>query len=298
MHAAPAQPILYSFPDSDGLIKDLASFILKAQFDAIDKRNRFTLALSGGSLPKMLKGLIGNEQVEWNKWHIFFADERVVRLDHPDSNYKLCQDELFSKIPQIPKENIHAINVKHIVHKGLEKKKTEPSSEGTPKSPRHVKATPEEIDAFLDNLSEDLLEEVAEDYETQLIQEFAMKDSARFPVFDLIMLGMGPDGHTASLFPGHPLLSEEERWVAYITDSPKPPPKRITFTYPVINHAAKVAFVASGAGKQDMLQAILDRPEEGLPSSRVRPKNPGAVYWFVDDAAAGKTLYGRAQFKL
>lgn len=68
MHAAPAQPILYSFPDSDSLVKDLASFILKAQFDAIDKRNRFTLALSGGSLPKMLKGLIGNEQVEWNKW--------------------------------------------------------------------------------------------------------------------------------------------------------------------------------------------------------------------------------------
>ncbi|KIO30831.1 hypothetical protein M407DRAFT_146106 [Tulasnella calospora MUT 4182] len=299
MHnATPSPPILYSFPDSDSLIKDLAAFILKAQFEAIDKRGRFTLALSGGSLPKMLKGLIGNEQVEWEKWHVFFADERVVRLDHPDSNYKLCQDELFSKIPQFPKKNIHAINVKHIVREGLYGKKAETSNDGTPKSPRHGKATPEEIDAFLDNLSEDLLEEVSEDYENQLIQEFAMKDSARFPVFDLIMLGMGPDGHTASLFPGHALLSEEERWVAWIADSPKPPPKRITFTYPVINHAAKVAFVASGAGKQDMLQAILDRPEEGLPSSRVRPKSPGAVYWFVDDAAAGKTKYGRAPFKL
>ncbi|KAG8999828.1 suppressor of los1-1 [Tulasnella sp. 427] len=298
LNAVPSQPILYSFPDADSLVKDLASFILKAQFEAIDKRGRFTLALSGGSLPKMLNGLIGNEQVEWEKWHIFFADERVVRLDHPDSNYKLCHDELFSKIPQIPKKNIHAINVKHIVHKGLHDKKSEISQDGSLKSPKHGKATPEEIDAFLDTLSDDLLEEVSEDYEEQLIQEFAMKDSARFPVFDLIMLGMGPDGHTASLFPGHPLLSEEERWVAWIADSPKPPPKRITFTYSVINHAAKVAFVASGAGKQDMLQAILDRPEEGLPSSRVKPKSPGAVYWFVDDAAAAKTQYGKTQFKL
>lgn len=69
MHnATPSPPVLYSFPDADSLIKDLAAFILKAQFESIDKRGRFTLALSGGSLPKMLKGLIGNEQIEWEKW--------------------------------------------------------------------------------------------------------------------------------------------------------------------------------------------------------------------------------------
>ena len=107
---------------------------------------------------------------------------------------------------------------------------------------------------------------------------------------------MGPDGHTASLFPGHELLLEEDRWVAYIGDSPKPPPKRITFTYPVINHAARVAFVAVGKEKVDMLESVLDDPEVGLPSARVKPVFPGKLLWFVDDAAAAKVKYPRTSF--
>jgi 6-phosphogluconolactonase len=118
-------------------------------------------------------------------------------------------------------------------------------------------------------------------------------NAARFPVFDLILLGMGPDGHTCSLFPGHELLSESDRWVAYLDDSPKPPAKRITFTYPVINHAYRVAFVVSGESKQDMLHSVLDEPEEGLPCSRVRPASPGLVFWFADAAAAKKVRQNR-----
>jgi 6-phosphogluconolactonase len=136
----------------------------------------------------------------------------------------------------------------------------------------------------------DDMEELSDSYEKDLILQFASKDSARFPRFDLLLLGMGPDGHTCSLFPGHELLSEEDRWVAPIEDSPKPPPKRITLTFPVINHGARVAFVATGEGKQDMLARILDHPEEGLPCSRVRPVN-GLLYWFVDNAASAKLEY-------
>ena len=134
-------------------------------------------------------------------------------------------------------------------------------------------------------------EELADEYERQLIATFAQRDAARYPVFDLILLGMGPDGHTCSLFPGHALLSEEDRWVAFIEDSPKPPAKRITFTYPVINHAYRVAFVAAGEGKQEVLGKVLDEPELGLPSSRVRPSAPGQVFWFTDDAASAKVKY-------
>ena len=141
-------------------------------------------------------------------------------------------------------------------------------------------------------------EELSDAYEKELIHEFAQKDAARFPVFDLILLGMGPDGHTASLFPNHELLTECDRWVAPIEDSPKPPPRRITLTLPVINHASKVAFVATGAGKQDMLATILDHPEEGLPCSRVRPVQPGHLFWFVDDAASAKVNYLKTTFKL
>lgn len=144
----------------------------------------------------------------------------------------------------------------------------------------------------------DDLEELADSYEKQLIEEFAHKDAARFPVFDLILLGMGPDGHTASLFPDHELLNESDRWIAYIEDSPKPPPKRITFTYPVINHAAKVVFVAAGKEKVEMLSKIIDTPELGLPASRVQPVHSGQLYWFVDDAASSGLQYTKSQFKL
>ena len=150
------------------------------------------------------------------------------------------------------------------------------------------------IDAsLLDNI-----EELSDSYERQLVGEFAEKNSARFPVFDLILLGIGPDGHTASLFPGHPLLAEEDRWVAYLEDSPKPPPKRVTLTYPVINHASRVAFVAAGEGKQDVLAEIMDNPAgSSLPASRVRPAH-GKLYWFVDDAASAKVKYEKTPFKL
>jgi len=255
MHGPPHPPILYSFKSVDEVVYGIASFIYKAQKDAIEKKDRFTVALSGGSLPKMLKGLIDMPGIKWDKWQVFYADERVVPLDHPDSNHALCTTELFSKVP-LPASNIHTIDP-----------------------------------TLLDDL-----EELTDEYEKQLIKEFAQKDSARFPVFDLILLGMGPDGHTASLFPGHELLAESDRWVANIEDSPKPPPKRITFTFPAINHAVRVAFVATGSGKVDTLSTILDKPEEGLPSSRVKPAQPGQLYWFVDDAASVATKYQRTPF--
>lgn len=178
-------------------------------------------------------------------------------LSDPDSNHLLCQKELYSHLGgALPAAQIHHID---------------------------------------ESLLGDI-DEVTDAYEGLLIHEFASKDAARFPVFDLILLGMGPDGHTASLFPGHAILSEGDRWVAYVEDSPKPPPRRITLTLRVINHAAHVAFVASGDGKKDTLRTILDEPEQGLPCSRVRPVHPGTVSWFVDDAASALTQYPRTPF--
>ena len=188
---------------------------------------------------------------------MFYVDERVVPLDHPDSNHLSCTEKLFSKVP-IPSSNIHTIDT-----------------------------------SLLDDL-----EELSDAYEKELIQEFAQKDAARFPVFDLILLGMGPDGHTASLFPGHELLSEDDRWVAYLDDSPKSPSRRITFTYPVINHAARVVFVVSGDDKAEMLSSVLDKPELGIPAARVKPVYPGHLYWFVDEAAATKVQFAQSEFKL
>ncbi|XP_045455199.1 6-phosphogluconolactonase [Melitaea cinxia] len=122
-------------------------------------------------------------------------------------------------------------------------------------------------------------EEAANDY-TQKLKELFKSDNFNF---DLLLLGMGPDGHTCSLFPGHPLLNETSLKIAPITDSPKPPPSRITMTYPVVNNARNCIFAISGSGKADMIKRII-KDKEDLPAARVKPE--GSLYWIVDDAAA------------
>lgn len=121
----------------------------------------------------------------------------------------------------------------------------------------------------------------AEAYENALRKHTGVKTGV--PSLDLVLLGMGPDGHTCSLFPGHPLLKESKRLIAPITDSPKPPSQRITFTLPLVRAARARAFVAAGAGKADMLPKVLEDQTSQLPSSLVGPSE-----WFVDQPAAAK----------
>jgi 6-phosphogluconolactonase len=124
----------------------------------------------------------------------------------------------------------------------------------------------------------------ARDYEEQIRQVFELP--AGLPRFDLVLLGMGPDGHTASLFPGNPTLAEREALVA-TTVAEKPPPERITLTFPVLNAAAEILFLVAGADKAAMLRKVLHGDPTGrtYPAQSVRPSN-GRLLWLVDESAA------------
>jgi len=105
------------------------------------------------------------------------------------------------------------------------------------------------------------------------------------PRFDVIQLGMGEDGHTASLFAGSPALREGQALVAAVHDAPKPPPERLTLTLPLINAARAVLFMVQGASKRNALARVLER-DPALPASRVQPGD-GELVFIVDRAAAG-----------
>ncbi|RDI86134.1 putative phosphoglycerate mutase [Venturia inaequalis] len=245
---------LYTFDNQEDLEQNLRAYVIDAQTQSLERHDIFRVAVSGGSLPKTLaKALLAEpsspkDTPQFSKWEIFYADERCVPLDHEDSNHRLVKEELLDKIDEA----------------------------------KYGKPTVFPIDT---NLLDDV-QEMADQYEQTLVKSFAARDSVRIPMFDLILLGCGPDGHTCSLFPGSPLLRETEAWVLPIFDSPKPPPKRITLSLPVASHGIKIGFVATGAGKKDIMKQIFDEEESQLPCALINQFGQERVSWFTDSAAA------------
>ena len=232
-------------PDNAALNRVAAAEFLGIADSAIADHGRFRVALSGGNTPRAVYSLVAGvrkPEFPWSKTHIFFGDERSVPPDHPDSNYRMANETLLSKVP-IPKENIHRVRT--------------------------------ELDP----------ESAARDYEEQIRNEFALPEN-ELPRFDLILLGLGDDGHTASLFPGTAALGERTRmvvanWVAKLNTF------RITLTYPVLNNAAEDLFIVSGKGKAEIAAKVLSKSETPeFPAQRVQPAN-GRLLWLLDQDAAG-----------
>ncbi|HEY4033510.1 MAG TPA: 6-phosphogluconolactonase [Ktedonobacteraceae bacterium] len=239
------------FPDGEQLSHAAARYVVQVANEALAARGRFTIALSGGSTPKKLYGLLALElycnQIDWTKAEVFWGDERCVPPDDTESNYHLAHEVMLSKLP-IPADQIHRM----------------PADES------------------------DLVAASAT-YEQELRRVFG---TSGVPSFDLIQLGLGPEAHTASLFPHQASLRETERLVIPVT-VPKPPPPRLTFTPPILNAAKHILFLVTGAEKADAVRAILEgdyQPEE-YPAQIVRPAQ-GEVTWMLD-AAAASTLRQR-----
>ncbi|TVU46555.1 hypothetical protein EJB05_06096 [Eragrostis curvula] len=243
------------FESLDEMETDLAEFISQVSEISVKERGFFSIAVSGGPLVKFIRKLCEapyKKTLDWSKWYIFWAEERAVAKNHVESNYKLTKEEFLSKVP-ILNGHVYSINDSATV------------------------------------------EEAATDYEfviRQLVKVRTVGVSERndCPKFDLILLNIGSDGHVASLFPNHPALELKDEWVTYITDSPEPPPERITFTLPVINSASNIAIVATGEDKAKAVSLAISDCIEGrdapsVPARMVQPTE-GKLVWFLDKVAS------------
>jgi 6-phosphogluconolactonase len=229
------------YNDAPKLSEAAAQIFVEEVRRRIDESGRFAVALAGGSTPKMAYEILareygGPEDLDWGVVHAFFGDERTVPPDHEDSNYRMAQEALLSRVP---------VGSVHRMRGEME--------------PREAAALyGKELEEFVGGT----------------------------PVLDLVLLGIGEDGHTASLFPRTPALDVRDRW-AVENPVEKLDTVRLTLTVPTINAARTVVFLVAGEGKAEALKQILesDADPHDYPAKFVQPAT-GPV-WLVDEAAAG-----------
>src|SRR6266576_3502022 len=235
--------------DANSIAKTAAAEFLQAARESISEKGSFSVALAGGSTPKTLYGLL--------------ASDPSLQSKVPWSKIQF----LFGDERHVPPDNAES-NFRMTNEAMFSKAPI------VPKQVHRIKA--EKPDAA----------QAAEEYEKELRTSFKLQ-AGQLPRFDLVLLGMGPEGHTASLFPGTKALKEERRlvvsnWVGKLyTD-------RITLTPPVLNNAAQVIFMVHGEEKAPALKAVLEGPYEPdqLPAQIIKPQE-GKVLWLLDPTAAG-----------
>jgi 6-phosphogluconolactonase len=221
---------------------------------ALETTGRFSLVLAGGTTPRPLYELLAappfSSSIDWKKVEFFWGDERVVSPDDPSSNFRMAREAMLDKL-KVPAAHIH-----------------------------RIRAEERDLDA------------AARAYEAEI--ERVLGEVAgvgrRPPHFNLFLLGMGPDGHTASIFPGTDALEETERWVIPV-DVPSLGVKRITMTPPLINSAHFIIFIVTGATKADVVADVLQGPRDTrrCPAQLIHPLT-GEVIWFADRDASTKLI--------
>ena len=236
------------------LYRVAAETFVRIATQSVAAHGRFGVALAGGSTPRSLYGLLVTDpglrsRLPIECTHFYWGDERHVPPEHADSNYRMANEVMLSKLPLAPSQ-VHRIHGEH----------------------------PDVAQA-------------ADEYERELCANFALAPG-KYPRFDLVLLGIGPDAHTASLFPHTPALDVTERSVAANrvaalgTD-------RITLTIPAINNAANIVFLVSGADKAVALREIFQGPHDPrkLPAQSIAPHS-GTLTWLVDEAAGAQLRTG------
>ncbi len=267
-----SRPSIQIEPTYAQLCDAAARMILAGAQQAIAARGRFSVALRGGSTPRGVYERLATAPLvaaaDWPAWHIFWGDERWVPPRHPQSNYHMACTTLLDHVPVNPAQ------VHPMVPLGWE------SGARLAKAARAYEAT--------------LVSELDVDKSSD---EGLARDSRRPHGLDLVLLGLGGDGHTASLLPGARAVEEKNKWVV-ATPAPGGSGERelprLTLTLPALNAAREVIFLVSGAAKSATVAAVLEgvggpaseqRPQP-LPAARVVPAD-GQLTWLLDEDAAG-----------
>ncbi len=235
------------FHDPAAVARAAAEGFITSASEAVEATGRFVVALSGGSTPRALYERLAapgyTERIPWESVHMFWGDERCVPPSDPGSDYLMAKEAMLDHVA-IAEGRVHRIR------------------------------------------GEEDPERAAVEYERLLRRSFGVLQGPPSTVpgarFDLVLLGMGEDGHTASLFPGTPAVHETERWVMPV-QAPVSPPRRVSLTPPVLNAAARKLFLVTGMGKAPALAEVLEGPKDpnALPSQAIEDAE-----WFVDAGAA------------
>lgn len=224
--------------DLDALAARAQEVVSSTLQAAIAARGQYTIALSGGSTPKPLYKSLAQQDLPWEKVHIFWGDERYVPSNHPDSNEGMARKAWLDHVA-IPSDHIHPM----------------PTQENDP------------VGSALQ-------------YEQHLYRVFGDRE---IPALDLILLGLGDDGHTASLFPQTEVLNVCDHLVGVGYRGSDP---RITFTIALINRARCVLFLVAGESKRPALKAIFAKESDAFkyPARFIRPE--GNLVWLIEQSAA------------
>jgi 6-phosphogluconolactonase len=244
---------------ADELYDDLASILARAAMQAVQQRGIFHLALSGGSTPEpFYVRLVIDPQyrfLPWSQTHVWLVDERRVPEDDERANIRMIRESLTDHLPMRNRQ-VHAMPV--------------------------------------------LADDPATLYESDL-REWAIGGDAADglrqggpPRLDFVLLGMGDDGHTASLFPHSPALDVADRWVTVNAGPHVTPPDRVTMTFPMVNAAREAAVLVTGAKKAATIHRVCRQLADHGPDPRTLPitgidpsPQGGELTWFLDPEAAG-----------
>jgi 6-phosphogluconolactonase len=248
-----------TFADPEATAERAAVEIARALESAREQRGVAHLALSGGSTPARTYELLAGALEDWDGVEIWFADERCVAPEDEESNYRMAAETLL-RPAGIDPARVHRMEGELGPEEGARRYAEALARSSAAAGPSATAQSP-----------------------GTSAGESAIAGQT-LPVLDLIALGIGPDGHVASLFPGAPTLDAGEQAICLpVHDSPKPPPERITLSLAVLRAARRCLLLATGAGKADAISAVLAEPSRHVPASLLRRERLTII---VDDAAS------------